>query len=377
MQEVSKIKLKLTSLIKISLPKVLKKSLKSGLMFLILAVFGLSISFISISVSAQTSQLSSLTNPVNASVTAVSANPVSINELELRNSLLDLGGKFVLYATLVFIYWLVLRAVHWITVKIIKNSAIVKLINVSSTLLFIVASLVTILFAFVGNLTFLITSFGVLSAALVVALQDFVSSFFAWVMIKLKHQYKLQDIIELNSSQGSFTGKVSEIGVFRTSLKEQFGGQGLNKELYTGKTISFPNNLILKEGLINHTMDNKILWHTINITITYESDYEKANLILNEIALTQFEYALDHKDSLLDNVYNLKSVYKPRIYLNIGSDGVEFTIWFSARRDRYRESVEEYSRQIMHKFKANKIQLAYRTSRVIATPGQVNPVTIV
>jgi small-conductance mechanosensitive channel len=292
------------------------------------------------------------------------------NELELRDSLLNLGAKFLLYIGIVALYWFTLRLILWIAKKIIKNDTFYRIFRFAASAIFIISSLVTILFAFVGNLTFLITSFGVLSAALVVALQDFVSSFFAWILIKLKNQYKTGDLIELHSNREIFTGKVIEIGVFRTALKEIVGGEGLDKEFYTGKTVSFPNNLILKEGLVNFTSDNKLLWHAIDTTITFESDYEKASNILHEIANKQFEYALDHKDSLLDNVYNLKTIYKPKIYLNIGSDGVQFVIWFAARRERYRETVEEYSRQILHKFKANKINLAYRTNRVISTPMQ-------
>jgi small-conductance mechanosensitive channel len=296
------------------------------------------------------------------------------SEIELRNNLLDLGLKFILYIALVFSYWLVLRFVLWIGRKTLNSDTIFKLLKFSSIALFIVSSLVTILFAFVGNLSFLITSFGVLSAALVVALQDFVSSFFAWMMVKLKSQYKINDTIELNSSKGVFTGKVREIGLFRTTLKEKVGGQGLDKEFYTGKIVSFPNNLVLKEGLINQTVDNKLLWHPIDITITFESDYEKASLILTEIANQQFAYAIDHKDSLLDDVYNLKSMYKPKIYLNIASDGVQFVIWFATRRERYRETVEEYSREIMRKFKAGNIHFAYRTSRILSSQFQQTPV---
>ncbi len=319
----------------------------------------------SVSVSAQTaSQLSSLAIPATGG-----NNPTTnINELELRDSLLELGGKFLLYFALVFSYWLILKLINWAVNKTIKSVVVVKLIKVLTTSIFIISALVTILFAFVGNLTFLITSFGVLSAALVVALQDFVSSFFAWMMIKIKQQYKVGDIIELNSSKGAFTGRVIEIGIFRTTLKEKIGGEDIDKEFYTGKINSFPNNLILKEGVVNHTLDNKILWNAIDITVTFESDYEKAKIILEEIANKQFLYALDHKDTMLDDVFNLKTLYKPKIYMSIGLDGVEFTIWFATRIGQYRDSLEEYSRQIMHKFKAADVHLAYKTHRVISSP---------
>lgn len=334
---------------------------------LILLTFGLvNFLFSSISIQAQTSNL---TLPSTGGGNTTVFN----NELELRDSLLNLGGKFLLYIGIVGLYWLTLRLFLWIGKKVIKNDTFYRIFRFAASAIFIIGSLTTILFAFVGNLTFLITSFGVLSAALVVALQDFVSSFFAWIMIKLKNQYKNGDLIELHSNRDVFTGKVLEIGVFRTTLKEIVGGEGLDKEFYTGKTVSFPNNLILKEGLINFTYDNKLLWHAIDTTVTFESDYEKASDILHEIANKQFEYALDHKDSLLDDVYNLKTIYKPRIYLNIGADGVQFVIWFAARRERHREIVEEYSRQILHKFDAANIHLAYKTTRVLSSPMHVNP----
>ena len=323
----------------------------------------------------QTASASNInTLPATGTITGTNFQLENLNESELLKNLIDFGGKAVIYIFFVVLYWLLLKFILWSGRKVIKNDIIYRLVRVASSVIFVVASVVTILFAFVGNLSFLATSFGVLSAALVVALQDFVSSFFAWLMIKVKSQFRVNDIIQLNSNKGTFTGKVVELGFFRTSLKEKIGGNGLDKEFYTGKIISFPNNLILKEGAVNYTLDNKLLWHDIHVTITFESDYEKASLILKEISNQQFEYALDHKDTLLDDVFNLKSLYKPQLYMNIGSDGVEFTVWFACRVGLYRESLEEYSRLIMHKFKLADIHLAYRTSRIISTPGSSSQV---
>jgi small-conductance mechanosensitive channel len=205
----------------------------------------------------------------------------------------------------------------------------------------------------------------VFSAALVVALQDFIASFFAWVVIKARGPYKLTDTIEIPTTQGLMSGVVTQIGFFRTRIREKIGGDSYDREQFTGKTIFFPNNLILKQGFRNFSFDNKILWHPITITVTFESDSDLARKSLEDIIHRQFHYMIDHKDVYLDDVYNLKHIYKPKMYLRIANYGPEFTIWIPARLGTFREISEKISLQVLKDFKHNEIELAYPTSRIV------------
>jgi small-conductance mechanosensitive channel len=269
------------------------------------------------------------------------------------------------YILLIILYWILLQGFRYINSKIIPNETVRNIIALILTFLAIFATFITIFIAFAGNTTYLGPTLGVFSAALVVALQDFISSFFAWVVIKARGPYKINDTIEIPTSSGIMTGVVTQVGFFRTRIREKIGGESRDREQYTGKTIFFPNNLILKQGFRNFSYDNKILWHSVVITVTFESDFEIAKKSLEDIVHKQFNYMIDHKDVYLDNVYNLKHVYKPKIYLHIANYGPEFTIWIPARLGTYREISEKISHQILKDFKHNEIELAYPTSRIV------------
>jgi small-conductance mechanosensitive channel len=292
-------------------------------------------------------------------------NELSKEIIAFQGDIFNFAFSISKYVFLIIFYWLFVQGVRYLNNRIIPNATVRDIIALILTFVAIFATFITIFVAFAGNTTYLGPTLGVFSAALVVALQDFIASFFAWVVIKARGPYKINDTIEIPTPTGLMTGIVTQVGFFRTRIREKIGGETTHREQLTGKTIFFPNNLILKQGFRNYSYDNKILWHPIVITITFESDFEIAKKSLEDIVHKQFHYMLDHKDIYLDNVYNLKNVYKPKIYLNIANYGPEFTIWIPARIGTYRELAERVSLQVLKEFKQNEIELAYPTSRIV------------
>ncbi len=286
----------------------------------------------------------------------------------LQQQLLLFGSQFSWYFGLVLSYWLLWQITRMVSKRFVKNSSVLGIISFVSTILALAATLLTILIAFIGNLTLLITAFGFFSAALVVALQDFVSSFFAWILIGVSRIYRVGDTISITTGKGIVTGIVTSIGLFRTVFKEKIGGNDIDSEKLTGKILSFPNNVVLKESLTNFTKENNIIWHIFNVVITFESDHVKAKAILESICSEQFQHAIDHEQKFFAGVYNIKQ-YKPRVYMNIAADGPQYTIWFATKIGFFRERLEKYSESILDKFKKEGIELAYSTNRVVYPVG--------
>jgi small-conductance mechanosensitive channel len=264
-------------------------------------------------------------------------------------------------------YWLFYWVLRWLINRLIPSETVKNILQLVLTFGTIFVSFITIFIAFAGNTTYLGPTLGVFSAALIVALQDFIASFFSWVVIKARGPYKLGDAIEIPTpvNGGTLTGVVTQIGFFRTRIREKLGGDSPDREQFTGKTIFFPNNLILKQGFRNFTFDNKILWHTIKFTVTFESDFDVAKDSIEDVIHKEFHYMLDHKDVYLDDVYNLKTVYKPKVYLHVGDTGPVFTVWLPCKVGNYRDLLEKVSIKILKEFKKNQIELAYPTSRIV------------
>jgi small-conductance mechanosensitive channel len=271
------------------------------------------------------------------------------------------------YIGIIIAIWILFIMLRWCVDRIVPNEVIRNTIVILAVFTAIFATFITIFFAFAGDTTYLAPSVGLLSAAIVVALQDFIASFFSWVIIKARGPFKLQDTIEIPTPSGLMVGVVTQIGFFRTRIREHIGGDTPDKEQSTGKTIFFPNNLILKQGFRNYTFDNKILWHKMRLTITFESDFDKARKAIDTIIHNEFHYMVDHKDIYLDDVHNLKNVYKPRIYLSISDYGPQFTIWIPSRSGVFRELQEKFSLSVLKAFKEHNVELAYPTTRIIRT----------
>jgi small-conductance mechanosensitive channel len=292
-------------------------------------------------------------------------NPTVINSPKNEYEVAILLARAALLILLVCLYWLILNRLRkslktWIPSRHRLRIATDLTITISTIFL----SFLTITFAFADNLSAFFTFLGLISTALIFTLQDFVASLFGWFQIKMANLYMTGDEITLHTGTTKYSGKVVHTGIFRTLIRVRRGDETLNAEQFTGKVVSFPNHLVLKDGLDNSTKTNRVLWHHFAITTTFESDAHLAKSILQTIIDKQFQYSLDH-DQVSDRSQAKKLVYKPKIYLDIAPDGNRFTIWFACNIEFYREIVNNYSFEILEKFALNEIKLAYPTQRIL------------
>lgn len=240
--------------------------------------------------------------------------------------------------------------------------AIKDLFSVAINIIYLIGIVLMLTYLFIGQFSNLFTIISLFSAALVVALQDFISSFFAWIFIRARNKFKEGDIIQIAGFSGNnqYSGRVKKIEAFRTLLMEREGtleGEKIDKERVTGRIISIPNNMFLKQPVINATQDNKIVWQTLDLIITFESDWKQAKQILQKIIDKVYtpEYIKEHK---------ITQAYVPQIYTSIADTGVRLSIWFPASVGSYRAMLQTLSENILIDFKKQDINLAFNTITV-------------
>jgi len=281
---------------------------------------------------------------------------------ELRDTFLIGAAEYAAYIVSLVVLWIVVGVMQKRISAEPRFSPFVR--RTINTVLIVVTILVTsvvLVYAFIGNLSLIITFFGFFSAALVVALQDFVSSFFAWLLIRAKNQFTESDVITVNTATGQITGQVVEIGLFRTGVKEKIGGDSPDNERFTGRLLYFPNNIILKNPVSNFNSDNRILWHQTDIRFRFGDDFPKIRDIINTVADDYFQMALQNRTRFLDNSKAVSKKYQPRVYTSLEEFGPKFTIWFPARVAHYREALQHITEGIMYQFYTHKIELGYPT----------------
>ncbi len=160
----------------------------------------------------------------------------------------------------------------------------------------------------------LFTGVSFLGAAFVVALSAFISSLAAYFYINTSVLFEPWDIIHVWLWANKISWEVWTIGIFFTTIKE------IDDELlFTGKIVSFPNNMIFVNGVQNSTKKDTLVRHDFRFTIAIwdKSPIENINKI----------------EDIIDKVYKThilskdkSKTSKPKIIYTISQIGLEFHI---------------------------------------------------
>ena len=206
------------------------------------------------------------------------------------------------------------------------------------------------------------TYLGLVSAGLAIALKDPITNVVAWVFILWRKPFEVGDRIEI----GSYAGDVVDQRIFQFSMMEI--GNWVDSDQSTGRILHIPNGMIFTSGVANFTHGPDFIWNEIPVLITFESDWEKAKGILQEIAnahdismntnaAKEFEAAT--RKFLLK--YNKLTAI---VYTNVVASGVMLTIRYLCRPRQRRGTTEAIWEEILRAFaKHPDIDLAYPTTR--------------
>lgn len=105
------------------------------------------------------------------------------------------------------------------------------------------------------------TILGLTTAALTIALQDFIIAFLGWFVLVGKNGIHVGDWVEING----VGGEVTEVGLFSTSLLET--GTLKDKGHPTGRRITFMNGFAIRGTYFNFSSAGQWMWDEIGVTI--------------------------------------------------------------------------------------------------------------
>lgn len=185
-----------------------------------------------------------------------------------------------------------------ISVIFLISKIIIKIVNVQPHIkgaqynlvriirfLAIIFSLIVVASFLFQNLYAAAVSFGLISLILGFALQAPIASFIAWVYLVFRRSYLVGDRIQIKG----FRGDVIEINYLDTSILE-CNGDYLGNDRLSGRTIRFPNSLILKEEIINYSgPEIPFIWNETAIQIAYTSDLQFVEECMVSAATKDFE----------------------------------------------------------------------------------------
>ena len=118
------------------------------------------------------------------------------------------------------------------------------------------------------------TMIGLATAALTIALQDYILAFLGWFVLIGKDGIRVGDMVEING----VCGEVIELGLFSTALLETTGLA--EKGEPTGRRVSFLNGFAIRGQFLNFSSEGQWLWDEITVRIPAGEDvYEIATRV--------------------------------------------------------------------------------------------------
>ncbi|MBC8382965.1 MAG: mechanosensitive ion channel [Candidatus Cloacimonetes bacterium] len=281
----------------------------------------------------------------------------------LTNIEQDILGKIVISIFVV----VVLKIIHLIVLKIMwKNiEEPLKRYRWKKTL--------TYIFVFIGFLILgrvwlqafqsLATFLGLLTAGLAIALKDIITDIAGWIFIVWRRPFEVGDRIQV----GKHAGDVIDIRLFQFSLLEI--RNWVDADQSTGRVIHIPNNQVLNDVLANFSKGFQYIWDEIPVLITFESNWQKAKTILQQIGNKHAEHVTPHAERRIKEASRKFMIFyknlTPTVYTSVKNSGVLLTIRYLCEPRHRRASEHAIWEDILIAFNNTEdIDLAYPTQRI-------------
>jgi small-conductance mechanosensitive channel len=143
-------------------------------------------------------------------------------------------------------------------------------------IIFVIFLAIIVLIAYYGNWGDVGFIAGLLTVALGMALQKPIGSIFAWLIIVTRRPFSIGDRIVISNIRGD----VVDISMFHIYLDEV--GGTIEGEEKSNRSVVFPTSIIFDQEVINYNEKDDYILDEVTIAITYESNLEKAEAIMNQ-----------------------------------------------------------------------------------------------
>lgn len=189
---------------------------------------------------------------------------------------------------------------------------------------------------------------GLFSAALGFALQKPITGIAAWIMVVLKRPFEIGDRVII----GNVKGDVIDITITHIYLREIGGISGGEEK--SGRTIMIPNYLLFENNIVNYSLDNEYVLGEVVVSVTYESNLNKA-----------IELCLKSARKFVED-YLKRNVKEPYIRVGFEPSGINLHVRFFAPFDILPEIKSNITKEIYEVFmKENDVEIAYPHTEVI------------
>lgn len=216
----------------------------------------------------------------------------------------------------------------------------------------------------------LVTSISLLSAALVIALQDPITNIVGWLFIIWRRPFEVGDRIQIGSEDA---GDVIDLRVFQFTLMEL--GNWVDADQSTGRILHIPNRKVFSDPIANFNKGFGYIWNEMPVLVTFESDWRKAKDLLQTIGerhAAHLSEAASAQARQAARRYMIRSgKLTPIVYTRVKDSGVRLTLRYLCEPQQRRSSEEAIWEEILDAFHDDPtIEFAYPTQRIYYQPPE-------
>lgn len=207
-----------------------------------------------------------------------------------------------------------------------------------------------------------VTFFGFFIAGLVVVLSQPIASIAGWAYVVIRRPYIVGDRVRI----GTISGDVADIRLFATIIAEVEGQD--TSYMPTGRLVHIPNKIVLEEPVINSSKGLGLLWNELGIEFTFESNWQKAKKMLNEIVEKESQDMELRAKQQLRKVYREYKIkvgsLRPTVFTSVTASGVHFGVRYLVDLGDKRQSEERiWEKVLLALEEADDLDFAYPTRR--------------
>ncbi len=240
-------------------------------------------------------------------------------------------------------------------------------INKVANFLFITVMVMTLLFAYIENVNYMVTILGFASAGIAIAMKDWFMSLMGWVVIVMGGSIHVGDRIKVVRNGIEYVGDVVDISLLRMTIQEDITLTTYMHNRRAGRIIFVPNNYVFTDMIANYSHAGlKTVWDGIDFTVTFDSDASRAASIAKEVTK---KYSKGYTDITRKQLNKLRSSYhlkntnvEPRVFTFIEPYGIRISAWYLTNAFATLTLRSTISHEILERIRAEDgIALAYPT----------------
>lgn len=301
-------------------------------------------------------------------------------ELNLQSDIQREIERTMVIGAIILFFIFLLFFIKYLVKRYMSDNERFYSINKALNLSFMSILILTLLLAYIENVSYLVTILGFASAGIAIAMKDWFMSLMGWVTIVIGGAIHVGDRVKFVRNGIEYVGDVVDISVLRMTLHEDITltTEMLNRR--AGRIIFIPNNFIFTDMIANYSHAGlKTVWDGIDFFVTFDSEVSKASQIAKEIAK---KYSKGYTDITRKQLNKLRSQYsvkntnvEPRVFTLIEPYGMKISVWYLTNSYATLTLRSTISQEIIARVQAEEgIHLAFPTQSIYMDKDVRKPV---